>query len=137
MPWSLGHLGDLMWMTLPETRPFLAAQIVSEVEDALEYGRQLGPLLPGTLASHALWHPVMRPALDEYPNSRDRVAGHLRFLYEVYKSVEPDQTESPDQLATREALDSYVIDWLREPAYREIVDEVVPELAALIDHGTQ
>lgn len=35
MTWSLGLLGDLMWMRLPETRPFLAELITSELEHAM------------------------------------------------------------------------------------------------------
>jgi hypothetical protein len=127
MRWSLGLLGDLMWSRLPETRQFIAEQLIREIEGALETGRGLLPVLVGSLVPDALWHPVMRPALDDYPASRDSVAEQLQVVYEAYLA------EDPDQAATRYALVHYVFGWLQEPAYQRIVDELHPELAALIN----
>lgn len=125
MTWSLGVLGDLMWMRLPESRPFLAELITSEVAEAIEYGRGL-MLLVGEIVPDALWHPVMRPALDDYPRTRDRVVAQLGMVREAYLA------DHPDRDATRGALQNYVLYNLQERRYLTIVEEVDPELAALI-----
>lgn len=126
MTWSLGLLGDLMWMRLPETRPFLAERIARAVEDAIDQNDEL-ILLLGSIVPDALWHPVMRPTLDDYPRTKDRVAAQLRVVREAYLA------EHPDQDATRGTLEDYVLYNLQEPEYRRIVEEVDPELASLMD----
>lgn len=119
-------LGDLMWMRLPETRPFLAERIASAVEDAIDQDDEL-MLLVGDIVTGALWHPVIRPTLAAYPRSRDRLAAQLRVVREAYLA------EHPDQGATRGMLADYVFYNLQEPRYLAIVKEVDPELAALIN----
>ncbi|MPZ81400.1 MAG: hypothetical protein GEV28_13750 [Actinophytocola sp.] len=126
MTWSLGLLGDLMWMRLPETRPFLAQRIARAVEDAIDQRRELW-LLVGDIVTGALWRPVMCPTLDDYPRTRDRVAAQLRVVREAYLA------DHPDQDATRYMLMHYVLYNLQEPEYRRIVEEVDPELASLMD----
>lgn len=122
---SLGVLGDLMWTRLPETRPYLADRLTREVEDALDAGRPLA-LLVGDLVPDALWHPVLRPTLDDHPRTRDGLAVQLAVVREAYLA------EHPDQAATRYALVHYVFGYLWEPRYRAIVEEVDAALAALV-----
>ncbi|MFC4856928.1 hypothetical protein [Actinophytocola glycyrrhizae] len=126
MSWSLGTLGDLMWMRLPETRPFLAERIARAVQDAIDQDDEL-ILLVGPVAADALWHPVMRPALDSYPNTKDRVAAQFLVVGEAYLA------DHPDWDARRGALENYVFSNLQEPEYRHIVEEVDPALASLIE----
>lgn len=98
MTWSLGRLGDLMWMRLPEPRPFLAELITSELQHAMNARREL-TLLVGDVVTDALWHPVMRPTLDGYPRTRDQVAAQFQVVREGYLA------DRPDQDATRENAD--------------------------------
>ncbi|MFI5611662.1 hypothetical protein [Amycolatopsis sp. NPDC051903] len=125
MSWSLGVLGDLMWMRLPETRPFLAERIAREVEDAMTTGGEL-VMLVGSIVPDALWHPVMKPTLNNYPRTKDRVAAQLRVVLEAYRA------EHPDRDATRYAIEQYVFIYLQDPPYRAIVEEVDPELASVV-----
>ncbi|MEV6896491.1 hypothetical protein [Amycolatopsis sp. NPDC051372] len=125
MPWSLGMLGDLMWMRLPETRPILAEHIAREVEDAMDAGREL-MMLVGSIAPDALWYPVMEPTLEAYPHTRDRVAAQLMVVWEAYHA------EHPDRDATQYALEQYVFINLQYPPYRGIVEEILPDLATLL-----
>jgi hypothetical protein len=126
MALSLGVLGDLMWMRLPEARPHLAAVLANEIDVALGEGRELRqPLLPD-LVPNALWFPVLKPTLDRYPDDRDRLAEQLQVVYEAY------QDEGQLRAAVRANLADYVLEWLQDPRYREIVAEVHPELSALV-----
>ncbi|MFI7674621.1 hypothetical protein [Actinophytocola sp. NPDC049390] len=125
MTWSLGRLGDLMWMRLPEARPLLAKLITSELEHAMNARSEL-MLLVGDIVTDALWRPLMCPTLDDYPRTRDQVARQFQVVREGYLA------DHPDQDATREMLVDYVFYNLQEPKYLAIVEEVDPELAALI-----
>lgn len=126
MQWSLGLLGDLMWMRLPETRPFIAQLLVSTVETAMSHDWELF-LLPGDIVVDALWRPVMLPALDDFPRSHDRLFAQLQVVREAYTTVYPGQD------ATNEMLEHYVLDNLRAPEYWQIVQRVDPEIELLID----
>lgn len=85
MELSLGVLGDLMWLRLPETRPYLAKLIVDEIELAEAANRELWQLAPGDLVPDALWHPVLKPTLDRYPQDRDRLVDQLQVVFETYQ----------------------------------------------------
>ncbi|QRP42709.1 hypothetical protein [Amycolatopsis sp. FDAARGOS 1241] len=107
MSWSLGVLGDLMWMRLPEARPILAEGIADEVENAMDAGRVL-ILLVGDLVTD-LWHRVMEPTLNNFPRTKERVAAQLRVVLEVYRA------EHPDQDTTRYMIEQSVFIYLQEP----------------------
>ena len=126
MPLSLGFLGDLLWMRLPETRPFLAERIRRAVEDAIDSDRELWRLTPGEIAPDALWWPVLKPALEAYPASHGSLVRQLAVVREAYLA------EGPEQEPIRYALDAYVFDWLRTPEHLSVVRTVDPELANLI-----
>jgi hypothetical protein len=126
MPWSLGLLGDMMWMRLPETRPFLAKLIESELEDAISAGRELMRPLLGCVVPDALWHPVMKPALKDFPRSRERLEEMCRVVLDAF------QADPSDKDGVRYALVHYVLGWLDEPEYRVVIEEVNPELAELV-----
>ena len=126
MPWSLGVLGDLMWTRLPETRPLLADRLVRTIEDAVEYGRELIPLLAGEIVTEALWWPLLKPALEAYPADRERLTGLLSVVFDAH------QADGPDQNGIRYALHVYVLEYLSDPGCREIVAELHPDLAALV-----
>lgn len=127
MPWSLGVLGDLLWTRLPETRPLLAELMIRQIEDAVEYDRELLPVQEGDMVPNALWHPVLKPALERFPADRDHLAEQLSVAFDAY------QAEGPDRDAVRYALQVYLFEWLLEPAYIGIVTELHPDLAALVN----
>ena len=125
MQWSLGPLGDLMWLRLPETRPFLAQQLISTIETALRNEWDLY-LLPVDIVVECLWQPVMIPALEEFPRSKDRLGAQLEVVRDAYTANHRDA-------GTNDTLVDYVFYNLREPKYWKIVKEVDPETASLIE----
>lgn len=130
MPLSLGILGDLMWLQLPDSRVRLAKLIVNEVEAAVQSGLPLCVLV-GSIVTDVLWHPLIQPALDNYPETRMQVQVYLRVVREAYL-----RDESPTT-GTRWALEEYVFDNLKYSPYREIVEEVDMELAEIIGSAEQ
>jgi hypothetical protein len=70
---SLGFLGDLVWMRLPEARPFVAKRIEREIDAAITAGRELRQLTSSSIASDVLWWPLLSRALDESPLDRQKV----------------------------------------------------------------
>jgi hypothetical protein len=106
-------------------RPFPAELITSELEHAMNAHREL-MLLVGDIVTGALWRPVMCPALDDYPRTKDQVTAQLRVVREACLADQPDRD------ATQDSLEDYVLYNLQEPEYRRIVEEMDPELASLI-----
>lgn len=125
MEMSLGYLGDLVWLRLPEARPFLADRVVRELEDAITVGRELRRLTALSIASDVLWSPLLRRTLDSAPLDRDLVARCLALVREAYVSE-----SSNDEV--RDALLSYVLDGLGSPEYRPVVEEIDEEFFEVV-----
>jgi hypothetical protein len=126
MQWSLGVLGDLMWLRLPETREAIAKLLVEEIESAVHNERELRPLTAGQFVLDALWWPAIEPAFERFPTDRSQLAVQLQVVFEAYGA------DGPNQDAIREAFESYVFGYLGRSPYREIVAELHPELATLV-----
>lgn len=126
MQWSIGVLGDFVWMNLPEARPFLAERIAAEVEDAIDHDRELQPVQPMDTARDVLWYPLIQPALDAEPMDEEWVARLLRVVREAWE-LEPPPWED-----TRYGLRVYVLENLDVPDYLPIVERLDPALHAVI-----
>ncbi len=126
MQWSIGFLGDFLWMNLPESRPFFAEQIRAAVEEAIDHDRELQPLQPMDIADHILWQPLIEPALDAEPTDEEWVTGLLRIVREAWE-LEPPPWED-----TRYGLRVYVLERLDVPDYLPIVERLDPGLYAAI-----
>ena len=126
MQWSLGLLGDFVWMNLPESRPFFAEQIGAEVEQAIDHDRDLWPIQPMDIADYVLWQPLIRPALDAEPMDEawvTRLLGVVRQAWEL---------EPPPWEDTRYGLRVYVLERLDVPDYLRVVERLDPALHAAI-----
>jgi hypothetical protein len=126
MQWSIGFLGDFLWMNLPESRPFLAELLTKELSEAIELDMQLYPVGPLDIASDALWHPLIEPALDADPMDVHGVARLLRIVREAY-TLDPPPWEN-----TRYALRVYVLENLDVPEYISTVERIDGELFDII-----
>ena len=126
MPWSLGLLGDYLWTHLEEARPHIAKLIHEEVGRAIDEGRLLHPLDPMVVAREVLRYDLLEPALNRYPAGADRLAEFLRAVRNAY------QAEEEGWPYAREALSTFVLDWLTSPGRLAIVEELDPQLAVLI-----
>ncbi|MGW6933591.1 hypothetical protein ACWGE0_26285 [Lentzea sp. NPDC054927] len=126
MQWSIGLLGDFLWMNLPESRPFFAERIAAEVEEAIELDRELQPLQPMDTARDVLWYPLIQPALDADPMDEEWVSRLLRVVREAWE-LEPPPWED-----TRYGLRVYVLENLDVPDYLPIVERLDPALHAAI-----
>jgi hypothetical protein len=126
MELSLGYLGDLVWMRLPEARPLLADRIEREVQDAINIGRGLNHLSASGIAADVLWSPLMRRALEEDPLDRAAVARYLAVVREAYVADRPDAEH------LRYALRTYVLESLAEARYRAVVEELDDELFKIV-----
>ena len=126
MQWSIGLLGDFVWMNLPESRPFFAGRIAAEVEEAIDHDRELQPIQPMDTARDVLWYPLIQPALDAEPMDEEWVARLLRVVREAWE-LEPPPWED-----TRYGLRVYVLENLDVPDYLPIVERLDPALCAAI-----
>ncbi|MFS8104479.1 hypothetical protein LFM09_45970 [Lentzea alba] len=126
MRWSIGLLGDFVWMSLPESRPFFAERIMAEVEEAIDHDRELQPIQPMDTARDVLWYPLIQPALDARPMDEQWVARLLRVVREAWE-LEPPPWED-----TRYGLRVYVLENLDVPDYLPVVERLDPALYAAI-----
>lgn len=126
MQWSIGFLGDFLWVNLPECRPFLAERIRAEVEDAIDLDRELQPVGPLDIAGDVLWYPLLQPALDAEPMDEERVARLLRVVREAF-ALEPPAWED-----SRYGLRVYVLENLDVPEYISTVERLDPPLFDVI-----
>lgn len=125
MRMSLGYLGDLVWLRLPEARPFLAERVVRELEDAITADREPRHVTALSIASDVLWSPLLRRTLDASPLDRELVARCLAVVREAYVSE-----SSNDEV--REALLVYVFDGLGSSEYRPVVEEIDREFFEVV-----
>jgi len=126
MELSLGHLGDLVWMRLPEARPLLAELMEREVQDAINIGRGLNLLDSSSIAADVLWSPLMSRALEEDPLDRPKVARYLAVVREAYVADRPEAEH------TRYALRTYVLESLAATRYRSVVEELDNDLFEIV-----
>jgi len=126
MELSLGYLGDLVWLRLPEARPLVADQVARELDDAMAMGRELRHPTALNIVSDVLWTPLLRRLLESSPLDRELLARCLAVIREAYTSE-----ESNDEV--RDALLVYVMDGLRAPDYLSIVEDVDRELFEIIE----
>jgi hypothetical protein len=126
MELSLGFLGDLVWMRLPEARPLVAKRIEGEVIDAITIGRELQQLTSMSIASDVLWSPLLRRALEESPLDKEKVARFLAVIREAYLA------DRPEGEYTQYALRTYVLEWLAQPEYLSIVEDIDRDLHDII-----
>ncbi|MEJ2853424.1 MULTISPECIES: hypothetical protein [unclassified Saccharothrix] len=117
MPWSLGSLGDHLWLRLEEARPRLAELVHEELDRAIEEHRPLRPLDPFTIASDVVRYGLLEPAFARYPESAEQLARYLSVVREGYTEDEPGGY-------MRHALGSYVLDWLAAPQYLPMVEQL-------------
>jgi hypothetical protein len=125
MQWSLGALGDLLWMRLPEARPLLAKRIERAVEDSIESDSELRTLTVGEIVTEVLG-PVLMSTLAAHPEKQTELTGQLNVVKDAYR------LESWDHDTIRYMLDAFTFELLRTPQHRSIVAELDPELAGLI-----
>jgi hypothetical protein len=123
MHWSIGLLGDFLWLNLPECRPFFAARINAELEEAIEHDRELQPVQPMDIADHVLWQPLIQPALDAEPMDEEQVIRLLRIVREAWELEPPPPWEN-----TRYGLRVYVLERLDVPEYLPVVERLDPVL---------
>lgn len=100
MLWSLGRLGDLLWMRFPQSREFLVDLVQDEMSNAIEQERQLQKVSSYELASWFYWT-LLRPALD------DKDVDNLRDILQTLDDAISDKEENGGM--TEEAMTLRVI----------------------------
>lgn len=131
MDWSLGLLGDLMWMRLPESRPFIYAAAREEFERAIERDDELMPISIGDLADEVFWFELLKPAIDAYPASDADVRRYCEFLRLVL-----DMEGDPG--ATLRHVFHPVIRWITDVnQHKQVVSAVDPALVSRLEQRTR
>lgn len=124
--WSMGRVADLLWRHSEAARPLIRKALVNELDSAMEGQRMPideggGPLLIHYFGS------VLRPLLDGYPATAEALERELQLIRYVAPYRGPD---SPEHIS--EQFDDYVLSWLRTDQYRPIVEDCVPDIAAIV-----
>ncbi|GAA2987187.1 hypothetical protein [Actinokineospora diospyrosa] len=81
MNWSLTPLCDLVWMLIPEARPFVAEEAKKELDWAIEHGKFLGVISDGEVVRH-LRYDLIVPALGS-PDGDDLIRRCLLVLWRM------------------------------------------------------
>ncbi|KAA2249535.1 hypothetical protein F0L68_39270 [Solihabitans fulvus] len=127
MSWSLGTFGDLLWLNVDESRQFVAKLVSREIEEAVEYGRELSLISHDGLLRDAFWFPLLKPALDLASSDAERLEGLLDFVVFAYtEGVRGDSY-------AREVLQEEILDRIAETSYITTVKRVSPELFQIIE----
>lgn len=129
MPLTLGYLPDLLWICVPEARPIIATWLCGEIVEAADVGRVLTPPSPGVTAVDLLWYPLMEPALNEKPIDQLKVARYFAVVRESYAA------EGTEREQVRQGLIDYVLEFLADPRYREIVRTIDPGLFRILNQA--
>jgi hypothetical protein len=123
MPWSLGPIGDMVWIFLPGCRAGLAALATRQLQSDLDDDGPLGEILDIEIFLEVV-NPAMKAALEGA--DRRAVEDNLNFLRRaltyrgaVWKSVQYQ-------------VHAFVIEWLMLPPYRDILKSLDGELEAYI-----
>lgn len=127
MDWSLGKFGDLMWMRLPEARLLIFELAKQEFESAIADGEELTQLLPGDLKFEVFWWGILKPALDDYPDSRDVIKACCGFLGLVLR------LEGEDGEYIRENMEEVFVWIVDDDSHRRVIGEIDSDLLANLD----
>lgn len=112
MPFSLGPLGDMVWVFLPDCRPAIIAILTHRLTFDMESNEPIQRIAGYDFLDEAV-NPVVRMALS---TRDDEVAGRaLSFLWMVltYRGI--------DWGAIQYDVKMYVLEWLMLPPYRDIL----------------
>lgn len=126
MEWSLGALADLLWLLLPESRPFLISLVGRELEQAAENDRELSQMLSHEVARAAFWEPLLEPALVGLPEGRESAARYCEFVRIAY------EFDDRDRDLVREVLDDEVLELIISSANFWAVEEIDLDLYTLV-----
>ena len=86
---SLGVLGDLFWLTLPEMRPILKRMLLEELDDAIERNRETWDISPFQICSE-FCDEILEPALGDMPESialAQRSCAALGQVVKIYANL--------------------------------------------------
>lgn len=122
---SLGAIGDLLWVRVPEARPDIRNMVVDAVDTALDLDRPIWNLPQIGLCS-LVWHRLLSPAFAV----RDQPA--IRRAMEVMNEIlllDP----SPSGVFT-DALGHGVIEHIVDPDQRAMLHEASAEIYKRIRH---
>ncbi|MBM7774745.1 hypothetical protein JOD54_004949 [Actinokineospora baliensis] len=123
MRWSLGALGDLTWMVLPEARPFLVRHAKEELDSALEQGTFLGVVLESPIANHI--GELMLQAMGDLPAGTDLVRRCGVVMLRVF-TVDEDWYQNMFRVE--------VFEYFLFRGWRPQLTELIPEALAAVDH---
>lgn len=125
-PWSMGRVADLLWRHSEAARPLIREALVKELDSAMERRRMPIDEGGGTLLIN-YFGSVLRPLLDGYPDTAEALEQELQLIRYVAPYRGPD---SPEYIS--EQFDELVLSWLRTDQYRPIVEDCVPDIAAIV-----
>ncbi len=100
MAWSLGRLGDLLWLRLPEMRHSITRCAVDELDDAVDQGRALEPLSPYRLCSD-FYDEILRPAIEGVPSTYRLLARAAQVLHCILETDPGFSSLEADAMAAR------------------------------------
>ncbi|MEV3934974.1 hypothetical protein AB0K52_03190 [Glycomyces sp. NPDC049804] len=124
--WSMGRVADLLWRHSDAARPLIRKALVVELDDALERESMPLPASDGVLLLEYCGS-VLRPLLDDYPESAEALRQELQIIRYVAPYRGPDDSDYVTDL-----FDYYILYWLRTDQYRSIVEACDPEIGALV-----
>ncbi|MEU5874208.1 hypothetical protein AB0A73_21960 [Glycomyces sp. NPDC047369] len=128
--WSMGRVADLLWRHSEAARPLIREALVNELDSAMERRRMPIDEDGGALLIH-YFGSVLRPLLDSYPDTAEALQQELQLVRYVAPYRGPD---SPEYIS--EQFNEYVLSWLRADQYRPIVEDCVPDIAAIVFDGS-
>ncbi|RJQ69560.1 hypothetical protein D5S17_30705 [Pseudonocardiaceae bacterium YIM PH 21723] len=129
MPWSLGFLGDVLWLFLPESRPVIRQLLIDNVDEAIEDSSSLFPLSDSEIAREVLWEAMVEPTLQGLPGTAARLTEYcdfLRFLLGVDNKLRVGVEYG------KEVLTKYVLDKIDREPYWDMMNAHDPEFASLV-----
>lgn len=124
--WSMGRVADLLWRHSDAARPLIRKALIVELDDAMERANMPLPASDGVLLLEYCGS-VLRPLLDNYPESAEALRRELQIIRYVAPYRGPDD---PDYVT--DLFDYYILYWLRTNQYRPIVEDCDPEVGVLI-----
>ncbi|MFB9907812.1 hypothetical protein [Allokutzneria oryzae] len=92
MSWSLGDLGDILWMMVPELRPVISELAREEFEKAITYNRYLHELSRAELCDAV--SAILLRSLRDLPVWRDTAVRCLTAMRRVIKDTGDDYRDT-------------------------------------------
>ncbi|WP_253887221.1 hypothetical protein [Actinokineospora diospyrosa] len=123
MRWSLGALGDITWMVLPEARPFLVRHAKKELDSALERGTFLDVILESPIANHI--GELMLQGMGDLPAGTDLVRRCETVMRRMF-TVDEDWYQNMFRVE--------VFEYLLFRGWRPQLTELIPDTLAAVDH---